>query len=295
MKKLLLISVLAISQFVSAGSEGVGGGDPDAVDYLLTTKTLIHWIGNSKFGLSVSEKKQLEKTFMQLSNGMNQQDLTPIRFVNHSLVDMSGTSKIAIYSKTPFSVTVNREQWKNLSQQDKLTVAGLEIFGLANINDRYNLASQIKNSMSTLSELHSDTQLLNFIIGSWSLVDGSCLSGGPVNWGDDSHDNKSFLENYKLNFQFNSDLTFKNELLFKSTLIASQKGAFAVKNANLNITSIESCRYDTGEKPCENELVNETTGLLTIQKNQIWILSNQGHLGGSCEPQDVFIMKYIRL
>lgn len=223
---------------------------------------------------------------------MNQQALTPIRFVNHPLTDKSGATKVALYSKNPFSITVHRHQWKSLNRQDKFTVAALELFGLANVEDRYDLAGQLINSMETLSDLQGDNQLQNFIIGSWILFDGVCLSGSPVNWGDDSGNNS--FENYKFNFQFNSDLSFKNELSFKGALLAAGKGSFVIKSAILNTTTTESCRYDSGSKPCDNELSSETTGLLTIQKDQLWILYNQGHLGGSCGPQDIFIMKLNR-
>lgn len=289
-KLLLLVSVLILNQFSVAGSEGVGGGDPDAVDFLLTAKTFNQWIIKSNIGFNAKEKQKIESTYQQLSTGMNYQALTPIRFVTERLTDLSGAPKVALYSKKPFLVKVNRPQWKSLNPQDKFIVVSLEIFGLADINDRYDVAAKIKSSINTLSNMKSDLQLLNFIVGSWTLAEGACLSGQPVHWGNPEN---SFAD-HQLNINFESSLSFSYELIRSGNRIVKSNGNFYVKDANLVMKTTEVCRYENGKELCEVETNSKVNGLLSIQNEQIWFLGNQGRNGGSCGPQDIFIMKYRR-
>ncbi len=285
-KYLLVISVLILNQLAVAGSEGVGGGDPDAVDFLLTAKTFNQWVLKSDIGLTNKEKNRIDSTYRQLAAGMNHQSLTPIRFISQPIADLSGAPKVALYSKKPFSITINRKQWKNLNPQEKFIIVSLEIFGLSDVDDRYDVAGKIKLSISTLSEIKSDLQLLNFVMGAWTLADGACLSGRPVHWGNTQNN----FENYHFNLVLESNLSFSFELRFNEPILAKSKGNFRVKDANLILTTTESCRLDSGE-PCDNR-TTETNGLLSIQNDQLWIMYNQGNLGGSCGPQDVFIMKF---
>ncbi|MGZ3797114.1 MAG: hypothetical protein ACXVB1_12145, partial [Pseudobdellovibrionaceae bacterium] len=273
------------------GATGMGGGgDSDAVDVLTTIKTLNQWLSKSHIGLSKREKTALSDVAQKISKDMDDPNKTPIRMVDYALKDASGTDKMALFSKNPFSIRVQRTQWKPLDQKDKFILIGLELFGLAGIPDRYNLAGNILKQVSSLSTIRDDLQLFNFIVGSWKMAGGICLSGMPVNWGGDPSD----VANYEIQFKFNVDYFGETKLLYKGNLKVKSKNHFSVQKANLTLNTLETCQYEATGQTCESDLANESNYMLSIQGEQLWLLSNQGVLGGSCGAQDIFVMKLNR-
>jgi hypothetical protein len=69
---------------------------------------------------------------------------TPIVMTDKNLVDASGASKVALYDLNKFKITVTRNKWKKLSEEDKFVTAALELYGLAGVQDRYVQAAYVK-------------------------------------------------------------------------------------------------------------------------------------------------------
>ncbi len=271
------------SYLQSSGGVDAGGGDPAAVDFLLSAKTFGKWVTISNIGLNDTEIQNINGLVVRLAIDMNDQNKTPIKLVDQEIKDKSGTIKVAFYSKKPLSIYVNRSRWNSLNPKEKFITVGLELLGLIGLGNRYDVAGLVSKSFGAISSIHGDTQLLNFIIGSWHLKNGYCLSGAPVNWGGNFSD-------ADMQFKFKSDLSFSLNLNILGKLRTRSIGTLLVKDANLRLTTDTICNTDNYQEVCENGDQSESTSLLTIQNNQIWMLSNQGEFGGSCPTQDVFQM-----
>ncbi|WP_413291058.1 hypothetical protein [Bdellovibrio sp. HCB337] len=147
--KTVISSVLAIllsSQvvFAAIGTESGGGGDPDAVDFLLKVRVVGEWAKSGNAPVSDEETRRIFATARNLSLKMDKASETPIVMVKRNLVDASGAGKVALFDLKKFKIEVTRSKWKKLSEEDKYITAALELFGLAQVQNRYGLAGELK-------------------------------------------------------------------------------------------------------------------------------------------------------
>lgn len=160
-KKIGAITVLILgapvfffqTTFAAIGTESGGGGDPQAVDFLLKTRVVAAWVKAGGGSLSEEKQQVVHIIAKKLTLMMDQASQTPIVMVNKNLVDVSGASKVALYSTKPFKIEVTRSKWKNLSEEEKYVTAGLELLGMAQVPERYRIAGLIQNDMQRVLQL----------------------------------------------------------------------------------------------------------------------------------------------
>ncbi len=136
----------------------------------------------------------------------------------------------------------------------------------------------------------ADQQLREFAYGKWQLSGGECLSGAPVYWGGD-------FNRYTITMELDRQMTVQYRLNKDGKLSSESSGSFGVHERNLYLNFTQHCRYPTdGISECEGTSTPSPAEgmLMSIQRDQLWLLSNQGALGGSCPAQDIFVMKFIR-
>jgi hypothetical protein len=139
------------------------------------------------------------------------------------------------------------------------------------------------------SALDEDHHLYEFAIGKWQVAGGECLGGAPVNWGGEFKD-------FAMYFELKSDLRIELNLYKHQVWEGTSTGSFSVNDRNLYLRFSSHCRYSDGQTHCEGTVTPpQQPGLLmSVQGAQLWLLSNQGMLGGSCPAHDVFVMKLAR-
>lgn len=163
-----LLSVLLCAGFSSESSSGTrGGGDPDAMEFLDLLNQVSVFLERSPLIIAHENAFRGVALVDQLTAEMNDERLTPIRFTSEVLVDASGAEKIALYSTDPLRITVNRAAWKALSKANKISVAGLELLGLMEMANRYNLSKLIlAEAVTHLNDLRASGWEVTFISSS---------------------------------------------------------------------------------------------------------------------------------
>jgi hypothetical protein len=169
----IIVSVIAIllsSQmaFAAFGTESGGGGDPDAVDFLLKVRVVGEWAKSGLAPVSDDEAQRIFSTARNLSLKMDKASETPIVMVPRNLVDASGASKVALFDFKKFKIEVTRSKWKKLQEEDKYITAALELFGLAQIQNRYGLAGELKKVIK-------DVMTLSVVVGASKELPGAQL------------------------------------------------------------------------------------------------------------------------
>ncbi len=146
---------LTISGFALAaqGTESGGGGDPDAVDFLLKVKAIGEWALRTSAGVSDSDAETINSNAKKLVHLMDDPRATPISMVEQELYDTSGASKIAIFDLNLFKVQITRSKWKALNDEDKFVLAALELFGLSQLQDRYEVAGMVKQEFQRIKHM----------------------------------------------------------------------------------------------------------------------------------------------
>ena len=107
-----------------------GGGDPDAVEFLLLGDKLATWLVTEGASPDIDMAFEFKDKVTELSVAMDDENNPSIRFTDNPVQGDSGTDKVAIFSKDPLRITVNRQKWRALDMQEKLTTVALEIYGL---------------------------------------------------------------------------------------------------------------------------------------------------------------------
>ncbi len=138
-------------------------------------------------------------------------------------------------------------------------------------------------SFAGLKDSH-DLQISNFVIGLWQVSGGSCLSGQEVNWGVDFSELKIYLN-------FTKELKLKINVFSDGKEISTSSGSYSINDALLYSRITENCNPGMCEDSSDPE---GESSLIFIQNDQLWLLTIQGVNGGSCGPQDVFILKLKR-
>jgi hypothetical protein len=161
--KTLLSLVIALvlsssAAFARMGTESGGGGDPDAVDFLLKVRVVGEWAKSGAVSVGEDEGQKISSTARKLSLMMDEASQTPITMVQKNLTDASGASKVAMFNLNAFKIEITRSKWRNLSEEDKYVTAALELFGLAQITDRYGIAGQVKNDIQRVMQLRAGVE-----------------------------------------------------------------------------------------------------------------------------------------
>ena len=151
------ISSLLFALVVGANAQSQtgtrGGGDPDAVNFLLKLTTVGEWVLKSDIGISDADSRNIFDTSKRISKAMDNSESTSISMVEEELRDDSGAIKIAIYSINPLKISVNRSRWNSLNEEDQYVTAALELFGISGLANRYSVAGMLKQNLDHLLRL----------------------------------------------------------------------------------------------------------------------------------------------
>lgn len=156
----LVIALILSSSaaFARIGTESGGGGDPDAVDFLLKVRVVGEWARSQTSAVNEAEGQRIFSTARKLSLLMDEASQTPIVMVQKNLTDASGASKVALYNLNAFKIEITRSKWNNLSEEDKYVTAALELLGLAQVTDRYGIAGHVKNEIQRVMQLRASVE-----------------------------------------------------------------------------------------------------------------------------------------
>lgn len=163
------IALLPLVSFASTGTRG--GGHPTAVEFLLRSKSIGRWILTSNIGLTDRECQRVHDLARELAADMDDETKTPIRPTRESLRDASGAPKPLMFSKVPRRIEINIDEWEGMSENQKLVSAALELFGLAGIAGRYDVAGLVALNFSDIRRAQSTIE------ASWSYERAVRVSG----------------------------------------------------------------------------------------------------------------------
>ncbi|RZJ85637.1 MAG: hypothetical protein EOO20_19930, partial [Chryseobacterium sp.] len=110
LKKILVLGFSFLVLHAHAGSEGRGGGDLDAVEFLMAAKEVGTWMKSSAIFNDVAVNNYLD-VLAGLTKEMDGGVLAPIRFTDEMLTDNFGVSKMALFTKSPNRIVINRPMW----------------------------------------------------------------------------------------------------------------------------------------------------------------------------------------
>lgn len=144
MKKIAFLILFSISISIvhaKTGSEGVGGGDPHAIEFIELGDKIGHYLSSSNMFPEIESedfKAVIKNIRNSLDNGKNQPQ---IRFQNSEVICINVTKIGCVLDDK--SIIVNRNEWKQLSTKDKIELVSLEILQVLNFKERYSLAQSI--------------------------------------------------------------------------------------------------------------------------------------------------------
>ncbi len=142
MKKLLIILLIPILTY--AGSEGRGGGDPDAnmfakiaMQFAIYSRTRIHL-----FNVDVQVISRRAQLWHSSLNDANKEDL--IEVVELRPKDDNEVDKAAVFYSQSGRVQLHRATWQAYNEQQKVELVVLELLGLAGLEkNRYQVAREV--------------------------------------------------------------------------------------------------------------------------------------------------------
>lgn len=138
-----LILILTLpSALIAKGGEGVGGGDPMAVEFLVLavkfrtyTQKQLGYIPSRYIARIVATEKR-----WRWSLSRNEQPSLVV-FVEERPVDQHGTPKAAVYDRATSEVRIHRPTWSAMDKVMKLQLVAMELLGIAGVDrDRYFMA-----------------------------------------------------------------------------------------------------------------------------------------------------------
>lgn len=130
---------------VAGGTEGVGGGDPMAVEFSDLARKLTRF-ATTNAGFSpphyLKNLKRIERKWRWSLSHSKRKSL--IAFVEERPLDGHGVPKAAVYYSETLEVRVHRPTWSAMSRQMRLELVAMELLGLADLDyDRYEIACQM--------------------------------------------------------------------------------------------------------------------------------------------------------
>lgn len=132
----------------SSGTEGVGGGDPNAIEFLEIGGKISQWLnsGNLK---SVSAK-DFDSALDGLRKSLDNPKLNVrLRFQEETVICL-GVQKMGC--TTPDGVVINRNDWRLSKDKERYELVALEIFQIMNLSGRYSLAQTIGQNTNEISQ-----------------------------------------------------------------------------------------------------------------------------------------------
>lgn len=141
---LLLLLVNRSSTLCFAGNEGVGGGSPIAAEFVDISQKISKFISSNKAYFSELNHKKITYISTKLFSSLNTRGAKSLVKVSTiALFDRDGTPKIALYNRNELSVTINRDSWLALKNDNrkKIELVSMELLGLSGHNHmRYKIA-----------------------------------------------------------------------------------------------------------------------------------------------------------
>ncbi len=136
-----------------------------------------------------------------------------------------------------------------------------------------------------------DHNLFNSILGQWSYSTGRCLSGVSLQWPPELSPKKTVIR-----IEFRNDLTWRREIFKMNSLSVVQEGSFSINMSTLYTRITKAC-WDLESKQgicSETETPESKAEMITMQGQQIWLLSTQGVRSGLCPANDIIILRLTR-
>ncbi|MGZ3809811.1 MAG: hypothetical protein ACXVCE_17135 [Bacteriovorax sp.] len=153
--RLLTIFMIAFSATGYAGPISSGGGDPKVAQFLNISEEVCAWYlrGNTS---QFAEMKSCSSIINGLKSSLDQSQKALLSFTDHMLFE-NGISKVAIFDRAKGSIRVNRKLWNQSTKVEKYTTVGIEIAGLAGVQNRYEFGQLITSRFSSIFSANSMT------------------------------------------------------------------------------------------------------------------------------------------
>ena len=161
--KFILVAVLTLTYYGNAqaknfarGTEGVGGGDPLAIEFVTIGDSISDFLSSSNMFPEIARedfKSVLKGIRDSLDDGKNH----PLIVFQESEVICAGVTKAGCVHANK-TVSVQRAAWSNLNQREKIELVSLEILQLLGFSGRYSLAQSIGLFANDISKGRSKVQ-----------------------------------------------------------------------------------------------------------------------------------------
>jgi hypothetical protein len=136
-----LLFFLNANAQIHRGTEGVGGGDPHAIEFLKIADSIQEFLSSSNMFPEIERedfKSVITTIRLSLDNGSNK----PQIIFQESEVLCAGVSKVGCVTENK-NIFVHRQEWKTLNAQEKIELVSLEVLQLLNFTGRYSLAQSM--------------------------------------------------------------------------------------------------------------------------------------------------------
>lgn len=161
--KHVLVAVLILICYGNAqaksfarGTEGVGGGDPLAIEFVAIGDSISDFLSSSNMFPEIERedfKSVLKGIRASLDDGKNQ----PQIIFQESEVICAGVSKVGCVHANQ-KISVQRIAWSKLNQRERIELVSLEVLQLLNFTGRYSLAQSIGLFANDISTSRSKVQ-----------------------------------------------------------------------------------------------------------------------------------------
>ncbi len=232
MKAIIILTLLFLGKAeAKLGSEGVGGGDPYAIEFVRIGDTINDFLSSSNLFPEI-EREDFKTAINNIRNSLDDGRNKPLIKFQNNEVYCAGTSKIGcVFSDN--TINVNRDGWKNLNPKEKIELVSLELLQILNFTGRYTLAQSIGNySKEILSPTKNPQKLSCMSIAlERALKDArraypSYLAMVPTkaNYNDIEKTDGVFKNKYEINIQVTTsddyieDLTYEFKFLNKNCI-----------------------------------------------------------------------------
>jgi len=156
MKKILLVLITSLffSSLASAeggSSTGGTGGDTRASDFVVYANRIAEWAVRNPDLIRPEDATAMQEYARTMTKQLDGDAESPVEIVDEIVRDKFGVRKMATFQKNPLLVKVDSNRWEPLTTMNKFKLVGLELFGLAGVDRRYDVAQLVEKHFSDIA------------------------------------------------------------------------------------------------------------------------------------------------
>ena len=161
-----LLVLLSGSWTLADGGSNSGGGDPDAVEFLVILDRICTWMETSSvvaidsmsqceaksFISSKANEKNCRDVYVELKDSLNLPGKAKIIFQSEKILDGAGNPKPALFDQLAKTIKLDRGLWHGFGLLHKYTLIAMELSGLLGSDIRYDIGSLVYSKFSLIKD-----------------------------------------------------------------------------------------------------------------------------------------------